>query len=415
MKKRISKTITKKTATADTSYSAVLSDAVALLDAARRASARVVNSLMTATYWEIGRRIVEHEQGGKERAEYGKEIIRRLSKDLTQRFGRGFGAAQLAAMRQFHVTFPLPEIFQSLIGKSDILQSAIGNSVVDASPIPIGQSPIGKFTGRSSVKLSRTLERLNQIARAFPLPWTHYVRLLRVRNAHAREFYAREALAGGWSVRQLDRQIGTQFYERTALSRNKESMLLKGEKARPEDAVSAGEEIRNPLLLEFLGLKDEYSESDLEEALIRHLENFLLELGGDFTFVGRQRRLRIDDRWYRVDLVFYHRGLRCLVILDLKLDELTPADIGQMNLYCNYARAHWTRPGENPPVGIILCAKHGEALARYALDGLHNKMLVREYLTALPKDSELAAELARTRDMLERRAELRRLARTPTR
>ena len=245
----------------------------------------------------------------------------------------------------------------------------------------------------------------------FPLPWTHYVRLLRVRNAHARAFYGREALAGGWSVRQLDRQINSQFYERTALSKNKVAMLLKGEKPKPEDAVSADEEIRNPLVLEFLGLKDEYSESELEDALIRHLETFLLELGNEFAFVGRQKRLRIGHEWFRVDLVFFHRRLRCLVIIDLKIGALVHTDIGQMNLYCNFAREHWMQPGENPPVGLILCAGKDDALARYAMEGLHNKMLVREYLTALPKEAALAAEVGRTRELLERQVEQRRMAR----
>jgi len=236
-------------------YGEVLSGVVELLDSARRASARVVNSLMTATYWEIGRRIVEHEQAGQKRAGYGEEVVRNLSADLTRRFGRGFGSAQVAAMRQFHLTFPLPHIFQSPIGKSEIIQSAIGEF-----PAP-------------------AIERLTPVARALPLPWTHYVRLLRVRNSLAREFYAREALAGGWSVRQLDRQISSQFYERTALSKNKTAMLLEGGKSKSQDVVSADEEIRNPVVLEFLGLKDEYSESDLEEALIRHLEGFLLDVG----------------------------------------------------------------------------------------------------------------------------------------
>lgn len=369
-------------------YENVLSGVVELLNVARRASARVVNSLMTATYWEIGRRIVEHEQAGQRRAGYGEEVVVKFSKDLTQRFGRGFGPAQVAAMRQFHLTFPLPDNFQSVIGKSEILQSVIGKSSANA------------------------LERLNPVARAFPLPWTHYVRLLRVKNSHAREFYTREALVGGWSVRQLDRQINSQFYERTALSKDKTAMLLKGEKPEPEDAVSADEEIRNPLLLEFLGLKDEYSESELEDALIRHLETFLLELGGnEFAFVGRQKRLRIGNEWFRVDLVFFNRRLRCLLIIDLKIGGLVHADIGQMHLYCNFAREHWMQPGENPPVGLILCTDKNDALARYAMEGLPNKMLVREYLTALPKESTLAAEVARTRERLERQVEARRMAR----
>jgi predicted nuclease of restriction endonuclease-like (RecB) superfamily len=393
-------------------YDHVLSGVVELLDAARRASARVVNSLMTATYWEVGRRIVEHEQAGEKRAEYGEELVRRFALDLTERFGRGFGFSQVKMMRQFYQTFSDAHAAKSLILESSVEKSGIGQSENPESALaPIGQSVIGQFSERSSVKLSRALERLGQVARAFPLPWTHYVRLLRVRNAHAREFYAREALAGGWVVRQLNRQINSQFYERTALSKNKTAMLVKGEKPKPGDAVSTDEEIRNPLVLEFLNLKDEYSESDLEEALIRHLETFLLELGNEFAFVGRQKRLRIGNEWFRVDLLFFHRRLRCLVIIDLKLGGLVHADVGQMNLYCNYAREHWMQPDEHPPVGLILCTDKDDALARYAMEGLGSKLLVREYLTALPKESVLAAEVAHTRELLERQVELRRMAR----
>jgi predicted nuclease of restriction endonuclease-like (RecB) superfamily len=245
---------------------------------------------------------------------------------------------------------------------------------------------------------------LSDIARAFPLPWSHYVLLIRrSRSSEAFAFYQTEALRGGWSVRQLQRQMDSQFYERTALSRNKAAMLVKGGKARPGDAVSAVEEIRHPLVLEFLGLRDEYSESDLEDALIRHLETFLLELGDDFTFVGRQRRLRIDDEWYRVDLLFFHRRLRCLVIFDLKLGRFTHADAGQMHMYLNYAREHWVQPAENPPVGIILCSGKSEALVHYATDALPNKLLVREYLTALPNEKLLSAELEETRRQIEGR------------
>jgi predicted nuclease of restriction endonuclease-like (RecB) superfamily len=225
----------------------------------------------------------------------------------------------------------------------------------------------------------------------------------RARSPEAFSFYHTEALSGGWSVRQLQRQIDTQFYERTALSRNKAAMLVKGAKPRPEDAVSADEEIRDPLVLEFLNLRDEYSETDLEDALIRHLETFLLELGNDFAFIGRQRRLRIDGEWYRVDLLLYHRGLRCLVIIDLKLGAFTHADSGQMHVYLNYAREHWMKPAENPPVGIILCSQKDAALVRYATDALPDKLLVRDYLTALPAEELLAAEVAQTRKQLERR------------
>jgi predicted nuclease of restriction endonuclease-like (RecB) superfamily len=205
-------------------------------------------------------------------------------------------------------------------------------------------------------------------------------------------------------VRQLDRQIASQFYERTALSKNKAAMLTKGGVARPDDTLSPDDEVRDPLVLEFLGLKDEYSEHDLEEALVRHLESFLLELGGEFAFIGRQRRLRIGDEWYRVDLLFFHRRLRCLVVIDLKVGKFTHADAGQMHLYLNYARAHWVQPNENPPVGLILCSAKDDAVARYALEGLPSKVLAREYRLALPDEKRLAAEIERTRHRLESHA-----------
>jgi len=246
---------------------------------------------------------------------------------------------------------------------------------------------------------------LDELAQAFPLPWSAYVRLLSVKDVHARQFYETEALRGGWSVRQLDRQIGSQFYERTALSRNKAAMLTKGAVSKPEDAVTPDDAIKDPYVLEFLDLKDEYSESELEGALIQRLEDFLLELGEGFTFVGRQRRLRIDHTWYRVDLLLFHRKLRCLVIIDLKLGGLTHADVGQMHMYCNYARENWTLPEENPPVGLILCADKGHSLARYALEGLPSKIMAANYQTVLPDAELLQEELEKTRRILETRHE----------
>jgi predicted nuclease of restriction endonuclease-like (RecB) superfamily len=372
-------------------YESVLSGVAELLEAARRTSARATNAIMTATYWEIGRRIVEYEQKGSKKAGYGEELIAQLSIDLTGRFGRGFGPVNLSQMRKFFLCWPPDRIFQTVSEKSLPDRDSAEKNQTSSEKL---QTPSAEFS-------------LRQVATRFPLPWSHYVRLLSVKSTEARSFYETEALRGGWSVRQLDRQINSQFYERTALSRNKAAMLKKGSVPLPEDVLTPEEEIKDPFVLEFLGLKDEYSENDLEEALIKHLENFLLELGGDFTFVGRQRRLRVGDEWYRVDLLFYHRRLRCLVIIDLKLGKFTHADAGQMHLYLNYAREHWTHPGENPPVGLILCALKDRAVAKYALQGLSNKVLAAEYKTVLPDEKILAEQIERTRKMLEQRRELR--------
>jgi predicted nuclease of restriction endonuclease-like (RecB) superfamily len=240
------------------------------------------------------------------------------------------------------------------------------------------------------------------LSTVFPLPWSHYVRLLSVENLDARRFYETAALNGGWSIRKLNRQVGSQFYERTSPSKRKDVLLGKGQgRTDPEDAVTIDEEVRDPYILEFLDLKDEYSENQLEEAIIRHLETFLLELGDDFAFVGRQRRLRIDNTWFAVDLIFFHRGLRCLLLIDLKVGSFSHADAGQMNLYVNYAKENWMRAEENPPVGLILCAEKGHDVARYALEGLQNRILATTYRTSLPDEARLVQEIERTRRMLE--------------
>lgn len=366
-----------KAAALPAGYAGIHGGIVELLDAARRATARSVNALMTASYWEIGRRIVEAEQQGKRRAGYGEQLIERLSADLTAQFGRGFSRPNLQQMRSFFLPRPIRQ------------------TVSSESSLAPSQGHFLLAQGRPG--------RLDELAHVFPLPWSAYVRLLMVKDDHARQFYEAEALRGGWSVRQLDRQIGSQFYERTALSKNKAAMLVKSAVPKPDDAVTVDDAIKDPLVLEFLDLKDEYSESDLEQALIRRLEDFLLELGDGFTFVGRQRRLRIDQTWYRVDLLFFHRRLRCLVIIDLKLGALTHADVGQMHLYCNYAKEHWTFPEENPPVGLILCADKGHALARYALEGLPNKVMAANYKMVLPDAEVLQKELENTRRLIESR------------
>jgi predicted nuclease of restriction endonuclease-like (RecB) superfamily len=384
----------------DLHYNSILGDISSVVNSARQSAARSVNCIMTAAYWLIGRRIVEYEQGGKERAQYGEELLTRLATDLAAKFGRGFSRRNLQDMRLFYLSYPPDRIWQTLSAKSDGLEKnkVLSNSFHEQTTQQKGD--IALFGKKQTVPAE-----LNPmvISVCFPLPWSTYVRLLSVKNETARDFYKTEALRCGWSVRQLDRQINSLFYERVALSKNKASMLSKGEKALHEDRVLPEEEIKDPFVLEFLDLKDEYSESDMEEALIRHLETFLLELGGDFCFVDRQRRLRIGGEWYRVDLLFFHRRLRCLVIIDLKIGKFTHADAGQMHLYLNYAREHWVHEAENPPVGLILCAQKDEALARYALENLPNKVMAAEYRTTLPDEKELAAEIERTQALLEER------------
>ncbi len=283
-------------------YQQIHNGIVQLLDTARTQTVRSINTIMTATYWEMGRRIVEFEQGGEARAAYGEQLIDRLSQDLSQRYKRGFSASNLWQFKSFIF------IFKKLRFSRQCLENlSIWRNWLNLSHSPVGVCPplVGK-------------------------------------NPNARTFYEKETLRNGWSVRQLDRQIATQFYERTLLSHDKSAMLQQPAPAEPN--VLPEQAIRDPFILEFLNLKDEYSESDLEDALLSHLMDFMLELGDDFAFVGRQRRLRIDDSWFRVDLLFFHRRLRCLLLVDLKVGKFGYADAGQMNMYLNYAKEHWTMP-----------------------------------------------------------------------
>lgn len=357
-------------------YKDLLSDISSVLEEARRVSTRSVNTILTATYWDIGHRIVEFEQKGKNSAKYGEKVITKLSEDLTTKFGRGFSRRNLFQIRLFYLTYSK---------KVQTVSAQLG---------------IRKLQTRKVQTVSAELA--THFGKLFPLSWSHYVLLVLIKNEEAREFYEAEAIHGGWSVRQLDRQINSQFYERVLLSKNKAAMLKKGQKFRPSDMPTPEEEIKDPTILEFLNLKDEYSESDLEDALIHKLEDFLLELGHGFTFVARQKRLRIGNEWYRIDLLLYHRKLRCIVVIDLKIGKFTHSDAGQMNLYLNYVNENMMFPEENPPVGIILCAERNEAIVHYALGGLKNKVLASQYRLQLPKEKQLKAELERVQREFER-------------
>ncbi len=259
-------------------YANLVGNLTELLDKARHASARSVNAILTATYWEMGKRIVEYEQQGQQRAEYGKRLLERLAKDLTERFGRGFGYSNLNLIRQFYLTYK---------DRRPILQSPIGESQSGVVPEPEGVSAVPPASETQDYVLS----------------WTHYVRLLPLDDPAQRDFYEEEARRGGWSVRQLDRQIDSMLYERIALSRKKGALLQKAHQGNI--SVNPEEEIRDPYILEFLGLPDPYSEKDLESALIQHLADFLLELGYGFTFVARQKRLQVGSESYYVDLLMY--------------------------------------------------------------------------------------------------------------
>jgi predicted nuclease of restriction endonuclease-like (RecB) superfamily len=381
-------------------YGGLVTGIADLLEQARRGAARAVNSILTATYWEIGRRVVEFEQGGKARAEYGESLLKRLGTDLTARFGRGFSERNLEQMRGLYLGW---EISQTPSAK---LEARV------ICPTPSGESDLGKKLSTPSAKsLADKIPQtpsaefgVGALVAAFPLSWSHYVRLMSVENPQARVFYESEAIRGGWSVRQLDRQIGTQFFERAAHSKNPAAMVARGQAAKPEDAVSVEEAIRDPYLLEFLNLKDEYSESDLEDALVEHLEAFLLELGAGFTFVARQKRIRIGREWYRIDLLLFHRRLKCLVVIDLKIGKFTHADAGQMGLYLTYAREHLTEAGENDPVGIILCNDKDDAVVHYSMGHMPAKVFASRYLTDLPDTETLRQEILRTKHALETRA-----------
>lgn len=338
-------------------YGQLVTGISGLVDEARRVVVRSASSVIVSTYWEIGRRIVEFEQGGNPRAGYGKELFQRLGRDLGRQHGRGFSAPALYKMRAFFLSRPI------LSTVSIELQAKDRQSL----------TPI-----------------------LFPLSWSHYVRLLAVSDPALRALYEDEAVRSGWSVRQLDRHISTQFFERVSASANPDQMLANVRKPSPADPQEVRKLIRDPYLLEFLDLKDEYSETDLEDAIVRQLEAFLLELGAGFTFVARQKRIRIGDEWYRIDLLLYHRTLRCLVVVDLKLGKFSHADAGQMNLYLNYAREHLMGPDEHEPVGLILCSAKNDAVVHYAMGGIAANVFASRYLTVLPDTESLRQEIIKT-------------------
>jgi predicted nuclease of restriction endonuclease-like (RecB) superfamily len=343
-----------------------------LIQSARRGVSSVIDTFQVMTNFEIGRRIVEHEQKGEKRAAYGQEMLKALSARLTEEFGRGFSVSNLQLMRKFFIENQIRIQQQPTVklAAGEIFQQPTGKL---ASP-GIAQTPAGQFS------------------RPFTLSWTHYVELLSVKDPAERSFYEIEAANEGWSVPELKRQKASCLYEHLALSRDKAGVKRLAEKGqiitRPEDVL------KEPLVLEFLGLdeKASYSESDLESALITHLEHFLLELGKGFLFEARQKRFTFDGDHYFLDLVFYNRLLRCYVVIDLKLDKLTHQDLGQMQMYVNHYDRQVKLPEENPTVGLLLCKEKKDAVVKLTLPKDAN-IHAREYQLYLPSKELLKAKL----------------------
>ena len=339
-----------------------------LLQNARQQVLRTVNSTMTLTYFEIGRIIVEEEQNGKDRAEYGKKLLKSLSQQLTKEFGKGFSIRNLEFIRKFYLTYSNSEAL------TRILEIQKKQSLTEEFKYQKTQSLIS-FSDKSITK---------SLISFFKLTWTHYIFLIRIDDERERRFYEIESEKHNWSVRELKRQYDSALYTRLALSRDKEGILKLSEQGQiieePKDLI------KDPYILEFLGLPElhQYSESQLEEEIINKLEHFLLELGHGFTFVARQNRITFDDKHFRIDLVFYNRILKCFVLIDLKIGELKHQDLGQMQMYVNYYDREMRLEDENKTIGIILCQNKSEAVVRYTLPENNEQIFASKYKTVLP-------------------------------
>ena len=326
---------------ADARYDALVSTIGQVWEDGRRIAARSVSRTLIATYWQIGQYIVDYEQGGQVKAEYGTELLRRLSDDLTAHFGKGFSHSNIIYIRKLYLAYP----------KSQTLSDK--------------------------------------------LTWSHYVELLKLEDPLERSFYERECEQENWGVRELKRQMKSMLFQRLALSTDKETVMRMAQEGqiieRPEDIL------REPYIFEFTGLPQlpVYREGDLEEALVNNLSQFLLELGKGFAYVGRQQRMTIGGRTYQVDLVFYHRILKCFVLIDLKRGEIQHEDVGQMNFYLNYYREEMNTPGDTEPIGIILGSYRDKLVMQYALQNITNQVFVSRYQLYLPDREQLEAEFHR--------------------
>lgn len=325
-------------------YNNLINDIGSLLERGKEQVAHSVNTILVQTYWLIGRHIVEFEQSGKEKAKYGTFLFESLSKDLTVRYGKGFGRANLLYMRKLYLNFP----------KSETLSNV--------------------------------------------LSWSHYFEILRSENELEISFYIKQTAKENWSVRELKRQMKSMLFHRLALSKYKKGVLELSKEG--QEIQKADDILKDPYVLEFLNIPEshQYFESELEEKLISNLQNFLLELGKGFTFEKRQYRISISGKHFYVDLVFYHRILKCFVLIDLKRGEVTHQDVGQMNLYLNYFKKEINTEGDNEPIGIVLGADKDHILVEYATENIGNQLFISKYQLFLPNKKQLENELNKLLD-----------------
>ncbi|MCW3090039.1 MAG: cytoplasmic protein [Ferruginibacter sp.] len=329
-----------------------------------------VNTALTLRNWIIGYYIAEYEQSGKDRADYGRQLYKAIAQGLAQKGLKSIRERHLYLCKDLYKAYP--QILRTVSAKSYL--------------IDFQYSPILRTVSAELEPYDTILAEMNQLLTN--LSFSHFIELLKADSATKRRFYELQAINNNWGVRDLKRAIESLLYERTGLSTDKKAVIAKHiseNKLKPEDVF------RNTYLLEFLGLEEKvaYSESDLEKGIITNLQNFLIEMGRGFCFEARQKRITFDNKHYRIDLVFYHRILKCSCLLDIKIGEFDHSDSGQMNVYLNYYKENETHPGDNDPIGIILCSGKNEALVKYATMGLPQQVFVSKYLINLPSEKEL--------------------------
>ncbi|MCL1969806.1 MAG: PDDEXK nuclease domain-containing protein [Bacteroidetes bacterium] len=353
-----------------------------ILSSARDKAYYAINTAMVEAYWQIGRRIVEEEQHGKERADYGTYIVKTLSKELTAEFGKGFSERSIRQFRQFYQMFSEFEITRAPFAQSQDIEN---------KEIEIRRTPLAEF---KNTELSPYLSRLN---------WAHIQRIMRVSNPDARAYYVKETAENMWSYRTLDRNISTLYYQRLLSSQIKEPVIAEMEEKTKEYQQDKFEFIKNPSVLEFLALPNNkgYTENDLEQAINDDMQRFLLELGKGFAFVARQQLVRTDTQDFYIDLVFYNYLLNCFVILELKTHKITHQDIGQLDMYVRMYDKLKRKENDNPTIGILLCTETDQTIAQYSVLHENRQLFASKYMEYLPTEEELSKEIVRQKAVFQ--------------